>query len=174
MSRATQPVRTLLRASAPLAVTLLATTTAVTPSMGPAVAQAGTAVAVSLTFTEPVQATLERSGCPVAPEGFCGHGQVRPFGQASEQIDFGACGPGCDVRTVTLPQGTLVLHEVFGNPGCPGSCRPNRAEQSTGDLTDVVASGTGLFAGAMGTLTGTVHAAGPESQVQLSGSIVLI
>ena len=173
MSRNISRVRTLLPAPAAVAVTILAAAIALTPQASSAAAETGTIVAVSLSFTEPVLGPLDRSGCPVAPEGFCGHGLVRPFGQAHEQVGFGACGANCDVRTVTLPQGSLVLHEVFSDPGCPGVCRPNPAEPATGNLAETVAVGTGSFSGATGTLTGSVHAAGLESQVDLRGWMVL-
>jgi hypothetical protein len=42
-----------------------------------------------------------------------------------------------------------------------------------GALTDTVLGGTGTYAGATGTLVGTVKAAGKTSQVKLSGAITL-
>jgi hypothetical protein len=139
---------------------------------------ASTTYAVSAHFTEPIAPSV-LSGCPASPEGFCGLGLVAPFGTATDVIEFGAgCGGACDLRTITLTEGTLVLAETFSEPGCPGSCHPNPASPASGSLSDVVIGGSGIFAGATGTLTGTVKAAGGskpagESQVTLSGTITL-
>jgi hypothetical protein len=130
-------------------------------------------VEVKATFTEPAVPSA-KSGCPAAPEGFCGHGQVIPLGQAADMIEFGVgCGGTCDRRTITLSSGTIVFDETFSNGACPGSCHQNPAEVGSGNLTDVVVSGTGIFAAASGTLTGTVKAAGRQSQIKLSGVLTL-
>jgi hypothetical protein len=134
-------------------------------------ASASTTVSVSMTFTEPIIPGLVK-GCPVA-DGFCGNGQVIPLGQANETIAFGAgCGDGsCDLRTINLAGGSIILNEVFSDPTCPGSCHPNRAEPGGGTLTDTVVGGTGIFAAAKGSLSGSVWAAGPHSQIKLAGTI---
>jgi hypothetical protein len=136
-------------------------------------AGASTTIPIKMTFTEPVIPAIKSSDCAVFPEGFCGQGQVIPFGQATETIEFGACGEGCDFRTINLAEGSIFIEETFSDPGCPGSCQPNRAEPSSGTLTDVIVGGTGIFEGGTGTLVGTVRAAGPESQIKLSGAITL-
>jgi len=139
---------------------------------------ASTTYAVTAHFSEPIAPSV-LSGCPAAPEGFCGFGRVTPFGSATDMIAFGAgCGGTCDLRTITIAGGTLVLAETFSEPGCPGSCHPNPASPASGSLSDVVIGGTGLFAGASGTLSGTVKVAGGskpagESQVMLSGTLTL-
>ena len=139
-------------------------------------AAADTTQFVSMTFTEPIAPTA--STCPVAPEGFCGSGEVIPLGHATEIIDFGAgCGGTCDLRTINLAGGSLILEETFSNPSCPGSCQPNPARPGSGTLTDVVIGGTGIYAGATGTLSGTVRSAGGVnapvgvSIIKLSGTI---
>jgi hypothetical protein len=129
-------------------------------------------VSVKMTFTEPVVPGFKK-GCSVGPEGFCGSGQVIPFGRATETIEFGGCGPTCDLRTINLASGSIFIEETFSNGACPGSCHPNPAEPASGTLTDEVVGGTGIFEGATGTLTGTVRAAGPQSQIKLSGTITL-
>jgi hypothetical protein len=150
-----------------------------TPSGAPAFnlaaqSTADTRVSVSMTFTESVAPAIKSGDCPVSPEGFCGRGEVIPFGQAIEMIDFGAaCGGACDFRTINLPQGSIFIEETFSNFACPGSCHPNPAEPVSGTLTDVIVGGTDLFQGSTGTLAGSVNAAGGESQVQLSGTITL-
>ena len=136
-------------------------------------AAASTTIPVKLTFTEPVVPAFKSGDCAVVPEGFCGQGQVIPFGLATETIEFGACGEGCDFRTINLAGGSIFIEETFSNGDCPGACQPNKAEPASGTLTDVIVGGTGIFEGATGTLTGTVRAAGLQSQIKLSGTITL-
>ncbi len=98
------------------------------------------------------------SGCFVPEARLCGHGQVIPYGQATETIVFG--GGSCDLRTITLAGGSITLEETLSNVICPGACQPNPSEPFSGTLTDVVASGTGQFAGVSGNLSGSVTTAG--------------
>ena len=136
-------------------------------------AMASTSVSVSMTFTEPAVPSLN-SGCPASPEGFCGSGEVIPLGRATEMIEFGAgCGGACDLRTVNLPGGSIVMDEVFTDFRCPGTCGGyrGRGEPAAGTLTDTIVGGTGSYAGAAGVLSGTVKAAGLTSQVKFSGTI---
>jgi hypothetical protein len=143
---------------------------------GVLVQQAGagtTAVSVSMSFTEPVVQNVQ-SGCPVLPNGGCGNGTVVPFGHATEMIvGGGGCGGTCDFRTVNVAGGSIYLDESLTSGSCPGSCGPAPAEPFFGTLSDVVVGGTGIFAGATGTLSGSVKAAGPEATIQLSGTITL-
>ena len=138
-------------------------------------AGAATTIPVKMTFTEPVIPAFKSGDCAVLfQDGFCGQGQVIPFGQATETIEFeAACGGACDFRTINLAEGSIFIEETFSDGECPGACQPNRAEPSSGTLTDVIVGGTGIFEGATGTLTGTVRAAGPQSQIKLSGTITL-
>jgi hypothetical protein len=53
------------------------------------------------------------------------------------------------------------------------SASRGRAEPDSGSLAETVVGGTGIFTGASGSLSGTVRAAGPQSQVKLSGTITL-
>jgi len=143
-------------------------------------ASAASTVSVSMTFAEAAHPDY-LSGCPVFPEGFCGRGQVIPFGQATEMISFGGgCDGSCDLRTITLTSGDqLVLEETFVGGVCPsGSCHHGPVEGGgTGLVTDVVIDGSGVFFGASGTLTGTVRGAtsnarpAGESSVKLSGTL---
>jgi hypothetical protein len=143
-------------------------------------AMASTTVSVSMTFAEPVAPAFKSGDCPVFPEGFCGSGEVIPFGHATETIDFGAgCGGACDLRTIDLAQGSIVIEETFSDFTCRGSCHAGPTLPTSGTLTDVIVGGTGLFAGAAGELSGTVRTTAGvstpigQSQVQLSGSITL-
>ena len=136
-------------------------------------AMAATTVPVSMTFNEPIVPDIH-SGCAVFPEGFCGSGQVIPFGHATETIQFGgACGGNCDFRTINLAGGSIFIDEFFSNPTCPGVCQPNPAAPGSGTLTDVIVGGTGNFTGASGNLNGSVTAAGLVSAIKLSGTITL-
>src|SRR5256714_14727997 len=71
---------------------------------------------VYLTFTEPVR----DKQCPLQDvgggpgQGFCGSGEVRPLGHASETIEFGAaCSGACDRRTINLAEGSIFIDEMF-------------------------------------------------------------
>jgi hypothetical protein len=127
-----------------------------------------------MTFSEAIVPGFVQ-GCPVV-NGFCGTGVVVPFGHATETIVFGGgCSGKCDLRTITLSGGTLTLEEAFSNPSCPGACQTGNGlgEPFRGTLTDTIVSGTGVFEGASGTLTGTVSADGLESHIKLSGTITV-
>ncbi len=133
--------------------------------------------ALAIAFAAPAMASTTTP--PVFPDGFCGRGEVIPFGQATETIAFGAgCGGTRDRRTITLAQGQIFIEETSTGQ-CPGSCQPNPVDRGTGTLTDVITGGTGLFEGATGQLTGTVSGAVSNTQpagasvVQLSGTITL-
>jgi hypothetical protein len=135
---------------------------------------ATTKVSVSMSFSEPTVQNFE-SGCPVFPNGGCGNGIVVPFGHSTETIvGGGACGGGCDFRTVNVGGGSIYMDEFLINGSCPGACQPNRAEPFRGTLMDVIVGGTGIFTGATGNLSGSVSASGPEALIQLSGTITLI
>ena len=87
-----------------------------------------------------------------------------PLGQATEIVVFGAgCAGTCDLRTVYLAGGSLILDETGTGGTCPGrACRPGPLELGRGNLADVVVGGTGIYEGATGTLTGTVRLAGKQ------------
>jgi hypothetical protein len=136
-------------------------------------AMAATTTSVSMTL---VEATVpdSHSGCFVLDHLLCGHGQVIPYGQATETIVFGGgCGGSCDLRTITLAGGSITLEETSSNFICPGACQPNPSEPFSGTLTDIVAGGTGEFSGASGNLGGSVTAAGRVAVIKLSGTIML-
>jgi hypothetical protein len=139
-------------------------------------ALAATTTPVSMTLVEAV-APGASAGCAVLQNGtgLCGHGQVIPYGQATETILFGgACGGLCDLRTITLAGGSITLDETFSNLDCPDACRHNPvAAPFSGTLTDVVVGGTGEFSGVSGNLSGSVNTAGPEAVIKLSGAITL-
>ena len=138
-------------------------------------AAADTTQFVSMTFAEPIHPSLS---CPGFPDVSCGMGQVIPLGQATEIVVFGAgCAGTCDRRTITLADGTIVSDETASDGRCHQVCRPGPLELGGGTLTDVVIGGAGAYAGATGTMTGTVSLEGSNarpagtSTVKLSGTI---
>jgi hypothetical protein len=140
-------------------------------------AAANTTQLVSMTFAEPIHPSIT---CPGFPDVSCGSGQVKPLGQATEIVVFGAgCVGNCDLRTITLAGGSILAEETASGGTCPAGdvCRPGPLELGSGSLTDVLVGGTGVYEGASGTLTGTVKLAGSNgypagtSIVKLSGTI---
>jgi hypothetical protein len=135
-------------------------------------ASAATTVSVAITLNEPKQFDLvSRCAVFLAREGLCGSGVAVPYGHATETIVFGGCGFGgpvrCDLRTVTVAGGSIFLDEFAGN----FTCNNANAGACEAPLTDLVAGGTGAFAGATGNFTGTVTGTGPQSQIKLQGTI---
>jgi hypothetical protein len=134
------------------------------------VARASTTQPVRMTFIEPAV----DEDCSIS-DGFCGGGRIIPLGPATETIEFSAgCAGTCDRRTIDLAGGSIVIDETFSNPVCPGICQTPggpRELMVSGDLTDVIIGGTGVFEGSTGTLVGTVRAEKAVSQVKLSGTI---
>jgi hypothetical protein len=159
-----------------LALALGIVTAALVTGVAASPAAADTTVSVSTTLTEPLIADGARGNCPdIHVAVNCGSGEVIPFGQATEEVLIDACGPGCGFRFINLPQGSIVLQETGSDFSCPGACGsefPHGAPFSA-TLADVVIDGTGLFAGATGTLNGTLKATVWQAQIKLSGSITL-
>jgi hypothetical protein len=135
-------------------------------------ASAATTASVSMTFDEPKVADFV-TGCAVflAGNGLCGSGVAVPYGHATETIVFGGCAPSgsvrCDLRTVTVAAGKIFLDEFAGGFTCENA----RAGACEAPLFDMVAGGTGAFAGASGSLSGTVTGTGPQDQIKLQGTI---
>lgn len=112
--------------------------------------------------------------CPIFPDGFCGSGVMLPLGTATDSILFsGGCGGTCDLRTVSVAGGSVFMDETFSDGSCPGSCHPTPSEPASGTLTDAVVGGTGIFAGATATLTGSVTSAAAANNIKLAGTITL-
>ena len=134
---------------------------------------AATIIPIHMTF---VEAIPKQAGC-TRPFDICGTGDVVPLGQATETIQFGvACGGACDLRIITLAGGTLIVDETEEPGGsCPGrDCnRPGNGLPGMGPISDVIVGGTGAYAGASGSLTGTVHLAGKSTQIKLAGTLIL-
>jgi hypothetical protein len=150
---------------------------AIVTALIPMSAAAATDVSVSMTFTEPLIADAAHL-CPDLHDTNCGRGVVHPYGLADETVAFFAgCGGECAIRTINLPQGSIVTEETATDFSCPGACDshsyPHVAPPFSATLTGVIVDGTGIFAGATGTLVGTVVADGWHGQIQLAGTITL-
>src|SRR5947209_9076412 len=73
-------------------------------------ASADTTQSVTMTFAEPIHPAIT---CPGFPDVSCGTGEVTPLGRATDVIVFGAgCGGTCDLRTIYLAGGSLILDET--------------------------------------------------------------
>ena len=143
-------------------------------------AAATTTVSVSMTLAEsaaPLRAGWPGSEpCPdIGIDVNCGTGEVIPFGQATEIVSIGVCGETCNLRSIILPQGQILLRETAGDFSCPGACESQWPHGSplNATLTAVVVDGTGIFQGASGTLTGTLRVAAFQAQVKYTGTLTL-
>jgi hypothetical protein len=140
-------------------------------------APAASSVGVSIKLVESLKAPpYTFPTCPdIGEDVNCGTGEFRPFGQATEIVSINACGDNCTIRWITVQAGTIVLREALSDPSCPGACVtawPHGAPFG-GTLTADVIDGTGVFAGATGTLTGTLTSAAFQAQIKYSGTIAL-
>jgi hypothetical protein len=144
-------------------------------------AAASTTTAITMKFNEPVSPSFKT--CPVFPGGLCGSGLVKPFGQATETIQFGAgidClantgSPTCDLRTIFLPGGSFMSDEISPSVGtpCPAENRPIPGSPCIANLSDTIIGGDGSFFEASGSFTGTVRSGGLANSLQFSGSITV-
>ncbi len=125
--------------------------------------------------TSTFHATFVEIGGGGMPVGFsCGSATISGLGHVANQcVVFNACGPNCNVRTITFDDGTLVIHESVvgmispGNSSAAGANAPLFLEIS---LT--IVGGTGRFAGATGNGTGRVNLAA-GAIISASGTITL-
>ena len=109
------------------------------------------------------------------PGGSCGSATISELGHVANQcVAFDACGPNCEVRTITFDDGsTLVIHESIvgvispGNSAAAGTNAPLFLE-----ITQTIVGGTGRFAGATGSGTGGVNLAA-NAIITASGTITL-
>lgn len=166
-----------------LALPLLVLTVIAAAGMAAPVSSASSTLQFNATFTEVYGGPMSSPLLCSNQASSCGHGEVTGLGQVTEYIFFNGCGAGCDVRTITFPDGsTLVEQSHFSNFQCPGNCDSSDYGSFrgygfpySGTLTEVVRGdlSTGQFAGATGTLNGHVLVSGGAAIVTLSGSIAL-
>jgi hypothetical protein len=160
-----------------LRLLVVGTAALVAAAVSAGAAPAASSVAISIKLVELLKAPpFTFPACPdIGQDVNCGSGEFRPFGRSSEIVSINACGDNCTLRWITVQDGTIVLREVLSNPSCPGACVtqwPHGALFS-GTLTANVVYGTGIFAGATGSLTGSLTAAAFEAQITYSGTIAL-
>lgn len=109
------------------------------------------------------------------PGASCGSATISELGHvAHECVFFDACGPNCELRTITFDDGsTLVIHESIVGAIFPGdsSAAGANAPQFL-EITQTVVGGTGRFAGATGSGTGRVNRAA-NAVITASGTITL-
>jgi len=164
-----------------LIATVLTVTTAATPAM------AATTQAFDIRFNEGFGGATAHP-CPLTENfSWCGTGTITGFGEATsfaEVLSFNfdpatLCGDTMIRRTITLEDGsTLVLMET-GTVCFPGKSvlAPDSAKAFGNpykvEATFTIVTGTGVFAGAHGSGTDVIKAAGDASDSRLSGSITL-
>ena len=95
------------------------------------------------------------------PGGSCGSATISQLGHVADQcVFFDACGPNCEVRTITFDDGsTLVIQESI--VGADGHFLY---------ITQTIVGGTGRFEGATGSGTGRVNLAA-NAVITASGTI---
>jgi hypothetical protein len=124
--------------------------------------------------TQTYHATFVEIGGAI-PGGSCGSATISELGHVAYQcVAFDACGPNCEVRTITFDDGsTLVIHESIVGVVSPGdsSAAGSNAPLFL-DITQTIVGGTGRFAGANGSGTGRVNLAA-NALITASGTITL-
>ena len=138
-------------------------------------------LAVMLVLAAPATASTQKYHATfvevggATPGGSCGSATISGLGHVAHQcVVFDACGPNCEVRTITFDDGsTLVIHEsIVGmvSPGESSAAGPNAPLFL--EITQTIVGGTGRFAGATGSGTGTVNLAA-GAVIIASGTITL-
>ena len=125
--------------------------------------------------TQKYHATFVEIGAEPATGVACGSATISELGHVANQcIVFDACGPDCDVRTITFDDGsTLVIHERVVGVISPGQSSAAGANAPLFlKITQTIVSGTGRLAGATGSGTGTVNTVA-GSVIIASGTITL-
>src|ERR671937_392916 len=111
--------------------------------------------------TQTYHATFVEIGGEI-PGGSCGSATISELGHVAHQcVFFNACGPNCEVRTITFDDGsTLVIHESIVGVISPGESSAAGANAPLFlKITQTIVSGTGRLAGATGSGTGRVNTA---------------
>ena len=174
-----RPIHARVAGNAAAAVVLAALAVAL---VNVAPVSAATTADYQATFVEPYGGPRQSPfTCPAGTS--CGTANVSGLGHVPYQlIVFNDCGLGCHVRTLTFGDGsTLVIREVqlgdFGSPGSSGGHGyiglglPGNPQFL--EITQTIVGGSGRFAGASGSGTGTVRVAGGSAIIKSSGSITL-
>ena len=134
----------------------------------------GLASSAAASTTQSYHATFVEVGGAI-PGGSCGSATISELGHVAHQcVAFDACGPNCEVRTITFDDGsTLVIHESIVGVISPGESSAAGANAPLFlEITQKIVGGTGRFAGATGTGTGRVNLAA-SAVITASGTITL-
>src|ERR671930_1460804 len=133
-------------------------------------------VAPATASTQSYHATFVEIGSGGPAAGIsCGSATISELGHVANQcIVFNSCGPNCHVRTITFDDGsTLVIHESIVGTISPGQSSAAGANAPLFlKITQTIVGGTGRFAGATGSGTGTVNTVA-RSVITASGTITL-
>ena len=124
--------------------------------------------------TQQYHATFVEIG-GVTSTGSCGSATISELGHVAYQcVAFNACGPNCELRTITFGDGsTLVMHEsIVGMISPGGSAAAGANAPLFLEITQTIVGGTGRFAGATGSGTGRVNLAA-DAVITASGTITL-
>jgi hypothetical protein len=109
------------------------------------------------------------------PGASCGSATISEIGHAVNQcVAFDACGPNCELRTITFDDGsTLLMHESIVGLISPGEsfAAGTNAPQFL-EITQTIVGGTGRFTGASGGGSGRVNLAA-NALITTSGTITL-
>jgi hypothetical protein len=145
-------------------------------------ALASETVGYSATYVEPVGGPAQSPfGCE--PGTSCGSANVAQLGRGTSVLVFNGCGLWCHVRTITFVDGSTLVIEEYG-PLTDFASRGNAGQNGYNgfglagnpqflDITHTVVGGTGRFAGATGSASGTVTVAGGVATIKVSGTITL-
>jgi hypothetical protein len=165
-------------------VLALVAVAAVLAIAAPALAE--TTISYEATYVEPVGGP-NQSPFSCTPGHSCGTASISGLGHSDNQIvDFNACGFGCHIRTVTFDDGSTLLIQTedqpsgfaFTSPGNSGShgyigfpMQPGNPQFL--DIKETIIGGTGPFAGATGSGSGTVKLHGGVAIGKTTGTITL-
>jgi hypothetical protein len=159
---------------------------AVAAVIAAAPATAATTVGYQATYVEP-RGGPNQSPFSCAPGTTCGSVSISGIGHSDNYFGtFNVCGFGCHVRTITFDDGSTLLIRVedqptafaFTSPGNSGSNGYIAFPGVSGnpqflEVKETIIGGTGRFAGATGSGTGTVALHGGIAIGKTSGTITL-
>jgi len=148
-------------------------------------ASAATTFAYQATYVEAVGGP-NQSPFSCAPGTSCGAASISGVGHSDDQVvQFNACGFGCHIRTVTFDDGSTLVIRIedqpsgfaFTSPGNSGSHGyigfPMPGNPQFLEIEETFIGGTGSFAGATGSGSGTISLHGGVAIGKTSGTITL-
>ena len=178
-------VRHLLGGTSPLSHKRGAAISALLAVVAAILITTATAAPASAATTLSYQATYVEKFGACAPGTACGTASISHLGHSTNQVVvFNVCGFGCHIRTVTFEDGSTLVTRIeddpsgFTSPGNSGThgeiCLPGFAGNPQFlNITETIVGGTGRFAGATGSGTGTVTLHDCVAIGKTSGTITL-